>query len=76
MIASTFSLSLFTPSKELIFLVLPSKLKGRVTMARTKAPFSLAHFATIGAAPVPVPPPSPQAIKTISEPFTTAEMSL
>ena len=37
---------------------------GRVTTPTTIAPSSLAISATIGALPVPVPPPSPQVIKT------------
>ena len=39
-----------------------------MTTATVKAPISLAALATIGAAPVPVPPPIPAATKTISEP--------
>jgi len=34
------------------------------------APSSRADFATIGAAPVPVPPPRPTVIKTMSHPLT------
>ena len=47
---------------------LNSKDIGLVTMATANAPTSLAALATIGAAPVPVPPPMPAAIKTISAP--------
>ena len=41
---------------------------GFVTIATASAPTSLAALATIGAAPVPVPPPIPAAIKTIFAP--------
>ena len=44
----------------------PSKEKGRVTIPTVKQPISLAISATIGAAPVPVPPPIPAVIKTRS----------
>ncbi len=37
----------------------PSKLNGMVTKAMTSAPCSVATSATIGAAPLPVPPPMP-----------------
>ncbi len=46
----------------------PSRLNGLVTTPMVNAPASLATSATIGAAPVPVPPPSPAAIKTMSAP--------
>ena len=44
----------------------PSNIKGLVTMPTVKAPKSLAISATIGAAPVPVPPPIPAVTKIIS----------
>ena len=47
---------------------LPSKLKGRVTTPTVRAPISFATLATMGAAPVPVPPPIPAVTNTISEP--------
>ena len=47
---------------------LNSKDIGFVTIATAKAPTSFAALATIGAAPVPVPPPIPAAMKTISAP--------
>ena len=47
---------------------LPSKPKGRVTTATVSAPISRAIFATSGAPPVPVPPPSPAAMNTRSLP--------
>ena len=46
----------------------PSKPKGLVTTATVKIPNSLAISATTGAAPVPVPPPIPAAINTMSAP--------
>ena len=55
--------------------VLPSKVKGLVTMPTTKAFSSLAIFATIGAAPVPVPPPIPAAMKTMSAPLIISLIS-
>ena len=74
-IESTFSFNLFKPEMELTTLFLPSKVNGRVTMAITKAPASRAIRATTGAAPVPVPPPIPAAIKTIFAPLTISLMS-
>ena len=49
------------------------KTKGVVTTAIVRASISLAARATIGAAPVPVPPPKPAAIKTI---FALSSMAL
>ncbi len=53
---------------------LPSNLKGRVTTATVSIFISFATCATTGAAPVPVPPPMPAAIKSISAPSRTAIM--
>jgi len=50
----------------------PSKLKGFVTTPTASAPASRAIFAITGAAPVPVPPPMPAVMKTISAPSSTA----
>ena len=50
-------------------LFLPSQVNGYVTTETFKAPISFAAFAIIAAAPVPVPPPRPAAMKTISAPF-------
>ena len=47
---------------------LPSNPNGDVTMATVSAPTSRAIRATTGAAPVPVPPPSPAVTNTMSEP--------
>jgi hypothetical protein len=46
----------------------PSKPKGRVTIATVRTPSSRATWATTGAAPVPVPPPMPATMKTMSAP--------
>ena len=51
----------------------PSKRNGLVTMPTVSAPISRAICATIGAAPVPVPPPMPQVTKTRSAPWTACE---
>ena len=47
----------------------PSNENGFVTMPTVSAPTSRAMRATTGAAPVPVPPPEPAAMNTMSEPF-------
>ena len=54
---------------------LPSKLNGLVTTPTVNAPRSFATLATIGAPPVPVPPPSPAVTKTISAPRKTSSIS-
>src|SRR2546428_42566 len=48
--------------------LLPSNLNGLVTTAIVSAPSSPARLAITGAAPVPVPPPSPVVTKTMSAP--------
>ena len=53
----------------------PSKVKGRVTTPIVSAPTSLEIWATIGQAPVPVPPPIPPVMKTISAPRITSYIS-
>ena len=72
---STFSLTLAIPSWAICALFEPSKPNGFVTTAIVKIPSSLAISATIGVAPVPVPPPNPAAIKTISAPFNASAIS-
>src|SRR5579875_1125723 len=52
----------------------PSKPKGLVTIATVSAPTSRAMRATIGAPPVPVPPPAPAVTKIMSDPFSSALM--
>ena len=75
MIESTASFSSLSPATELAILVLPSKVKGRVTIAMVSAPSSRAICATIGEAPVPVPPPMPEAMKTMFAPRTMSRIS-
>ena len=55
---------------------MPSSLKGLVTTATVKAPNSFAIDAIIGAAPVPVPPPIPAVMKTISEPANNSSIAI
>ena len=50
----------------------PSKPNGLVTTPTVSAPSSRAIRATTGAAPVPVPPPSPAVMNTMSEPLSSA----
>ena len=50
-------------------------MKGLVTIATVKAPASFASFATTGDAPVPVPPPMPAVINTISDPCNASVIS-
>ena len=49
-----------------------SNLNGLLTTATVRMPSSLATSATTGAAPVPVPPPMPAVIKTISAPLRSS----
>ncbi len=53
----------------------PSKPNGRVTTPMVSAPSERATLATIGAPPVPVPPPSPAVTKTMSAPLMTSSIS-
>ena len=46
----------------------PSNGNGLVTTATVRMPISLASCATTGAAPVPVPPPMPAVMNTMSAP--------
>jgi hypothetical protein len=63
-------LILFSPSRA--YSNLPfSCLKGMVMTPTTMAPLSFAISATTGAAPVPVPPPMPAVMKTMSVPVTS-----
>ena len=48
--------------------LLPSISNGRVTTATVRMPSSLASCATTGAAPVPVPPPMPAVMNSMSAP--------
>ncbi|MBA7619417.1 hypothetical protein ES703_26756 [subsurface metagenome] len=60
------------PSSDIWQRWMPSKVNGLVTTAIVRAPFCLAVSAMIGAAPVPVPPPMPQVINTMSAPETSS----
>ncbi len=73
---STYFFSSSIPSAALLARRRPSNVKGRVTTPTVRAPSSFATLATSGAAPVPVPPPMPAVIKTISAPFTASRSSL
>ena len=72
---STFSFNAEIPSAAKRPRFGPSKLNGRVTTPTVKAPRSFAIFATIGAAPVPVPPPIPAVMKTISAPSNASRIA-
>ena len=56
------------PSSATFRRLTPSKSKGLLITPTVKIPISLATCATIGAAPVPVPPPIPAVMKTIWAP--------
>ena len=60
-------LSSLRPISASLLRFLPSNEKGIVTTATVSAPISFAACATTGAAPVPVPPPRPEAMNTTSE---------
>ncbi len=75
MIVSTLSINLSRPCSAISRRCTPSKVKGLVTTATVKAPNSLAISAITGAAPVPVPPPKPQVIKTMSAPDNLDKIS-
>ena len=73
--ASTASRSLMSPPSAMRARSMPSKANGFVTTPIASAPCALAACATTGAPPVPVPPPIPQVINTISAPFRTSWIS-
>ena len=68
MIVSTHSRSASRPRSACACRFRPSNLNGLVTTATVSAPSSLARLAMTGAAPVPVPPPSPVVTKIMSAP--------
>ena len=70
MIVSTHSRSAARPRSACASRFLPSNLNGLVTTAIVSAPSSLARLAMTGAAPVPVPPPSPVVTNTMSAPVS------
>ena len=55
---------------------MPSNVNGLVTTPIVKIPNSFAVAATIGAAPVPVPPPIPAVTNTISAPLIISAISV
>ncbi len=65
---STTSFNSSIPSSATRFLRFPSKENGFVTTATVRAPISLLISAMTGAPPVPVPPPMPAVMKTMSLP--------
>ena len=67
MSASTWALSSSAAFSATSLRLLPSNANGLVTTPIVSAPPSLAICATTGAAPEPVPPPSPAVMKTMSE---------
>ena len=76
---STQSRSWASPSTAWPMRRLPSSEKGRVTTATVRTlpvspPSWLAIEATTGAAPVPVPPPRPAVMKTMSEPSRASQI--
>ena len=60
------------PSRALFILLGPSKLKGSVTIPTVNTPSSLEICEITGAAPVPVPPPIPAVMNTMSAPSIKA----
>ncbi len=71
---STCSASSEIPSIATCIRLEPSNAKGLVTTATVRMPRSRAIWATIGAAPVPVPPPMPAVMKTMSAPSRASWM--
>ena len=65
---STRSFNCAIPSSAIAIRFLPSNEKGRVTTPTVKIPICLATSAITGAPPVPVPPPIPAVINTMSAP--------
>ncbi len=72
---STFSFSFWMPCSACTERRRPSKPNGRVTTPMVSAPRLLAISAMTGAAPVPVPPPLPAVMNTMSAPLSTSSIS-
>ncbi len=72
MSASTCALSSSADFSATSLRLLPSNANGLVTTPIVRAPASLAIWATTGAAPDPVPPPSPAVMNTMSESASAA----
>ncbi len=75
MSVSTFSLSRWMPCSACTDRRRPSNANGRVTTPMVSAPMPFAISAITGAAPVPVPPPLPAVMKTMSAPFSASSIS-
>ncbi len=71
---STFLVSSAMPWSATIERLLPSMWNGRVTTATVRMPSSRAICATTGAAPVPVPPPMPAVMNSMSQPLISSMM--
>ena len=72
---STFSFSFWMPCSACTERRRPSKANGRVTTPMVSAPRFLAISAMTGAPPVPVPPPLPAVMNTMSAPLSTSSIS-
>ena len=73
--ASTLPFKLSIPRSACESLFFPSNVNGFVTTPIVNIPISFADCATIGAAPVPVPPPIPAVTNTISAPRKVSAIS-
>ena len=73
---STFPFKLSIPLSACAKRFFPSNVNGFVTTPIVSIPISLANPATVGAAPVPVPPPIPAVTNTISAPRNTSVISV
>src|SRR5581483_7681259 len=73
--ASTWLRRALMPSSAVSLRTRPSNENGRVTTPIVSAPASFAACATIAADPVPVPPPMPAVMNTMSESLTTSDSS-
>ena len=72
---STLPFRLSIPRSAWVKRFFPSNVNGFVTTAIVNIPISFAMLATVGAAPVPVPPPIPDVTKTISAPLIASDIS-
>ena len=72
---STFSFSRCTPLSAWTARRRPSNVNGRVTTPIVRAPRPRAISAMTGAPPVPVPPPSPAVMNTMSAPLIISSIS-
>ena len=71
---STFLVSSAIPWSATMERLLPSIWNGLVTTATVSMPSSRAIWATTGAAPVPVPPPMPAVMNSMSQPSMSSMM--